>query len=358
MDIEELRDELAKPDGIAIFQDGALSGQRVQVREHGDIAQGHMAMADRDSASIRSVSGVTMEQRGQSSNGQSGKAIIAKQDQGAMVTAELFDNMLLAHQIEGELTLSLIEQFYTDEKTFYITGERFSQEFHTINQRDPVTGQVLNDVTQHQAAFVIGEAPWRQSLAEAAFESTMNMLANLGPVAPQVVTAILDLVFEWADVPNKQTILQRIRSVTGMPDPDKGETPEMKAQKAQEQEMAKVQFEAELAQLRAAISEAQAKGEKLNAEAMAKRLEALYMAAQGAQVIAMNPAITPIADELLKSAGFQDTGGGQTVIDTAPQAALPAPGPSMAQLQQTDGALQGHMDGSITPEADGFRQPL
>jgi hypothetical protein len=365
MDVEELREELAAPDGVAIFQDGALSGGKVQVREHGDIAAGHLALADRAAAAVRSVSGVTMEQRGQSSNGQSGKAIIAKQDQGQMVTAELFDNLLLAHQLEGELTLSLVEQFYTEEKTFSITGERFALDYTTINQRDPVTGEVLNDVTQHKAAFVIGEAPWRQAMAEAAFESAMNMLGQLAPVAPQVVTAIIDLVFEWSDLPNKKTILQRIRQVTGMADPDEGETPEMQAQKAQQAQMAQAQFESQMAQFQAEIREAQAKGEKLEAEAMAKRLEALYMAAQGAQVIAANPLMTPIADELLKSAGFVDAQG-TGVIDpgAVPQQAAPAdqaailPFDPATEPQQADGALAGSMQGSITPEADGLSQPL
>lgn len=370
MDIEDMRDEAAAADGVLIFQDGALSGGKVQIREHGDIAQGHLALADRDAAAIRSVSGITMEQRGQSTNGQSGKAILAKQDQGQMVTAELFDNHLLARQMEGELTLALIEQFYTEEKTFSVTGERFALDYTTINQRDPVTGQVLNDVTRHKAAFVIGEAPWRQSLAEAAFDSAMQMLGQLAPVAPQVVTAIIDLVFEWSDLPNKQTILQRIRQVTGMSDPDEGDSPEVQAQKQQQAQMAQAQFEAQMAQLQATIREAQAKGEKLEAEAMAKRLEALYMAAQGAQVIAANPLVTPVADELLKSAGFQDAGGAGVIDPNAMPAQQPQamPDPNSAilhdspqtlppELQQADGALAGHMTGIETPEADGFSQP-
>lgn len=367
MDVEELRDEMAAPDGVSIFQDGALSGGKVQVREHGDIAQGHLALADRDSQAIRSVSGVTLEQRGQSAAAASGKAILAKQDQGQMVTAELFDNTLLAHQLEGELVLSLIEQFYTEEKTFSVTGERFKLDYTTINQRDPGTGQTLNDVTRHKAAFVIGEAPWRQALAEAAFESAMQMLGQLAPVAPQVVTAIIDLVFEWSDLPNKQTILQRIRQVTGMSDPDEGDTPEQQQQKAQQAQAQQAQFEAQMAQMDATIKEAKAKGVKLDAEAMAKRLEALYMAAQAAQVIAMNPMVTPVADELLKSAGFQDANPSATagVLDPAAMPAEPAgPNPAILpdsspppELMQADGALEGSMAGSITPEADGFSQP-
>jgi hypothetical protein len=190
----------------------------------------------------------------------------------------------------------------------------------------------------------------------------MQMLGQLAPVAPNVVTAIIDLVFEWSDLPNKNEILRRIRQVTGMPDPDEGESPEMQQQKAQQQQVAAAQFEAEMAQLRATIREAEAKGEKLEADAMAKRLEALYMAAQGAQVIAANPLITPVADELLKSAGFQDRAG-QGVIDPSAvqQPAAPAdPMQAMAvdqqaaipQPMQADGAMRG----IETPQADGIGQ--
>lgn len=358
MDEDELRDEAAAPDGVLVFANGALSGNKVQFREHGDLAMGHLNVAEMDKVSIRSVSGVTMENRGEGSNGQSGKAILAKQDQGQMVTAEIFDNLLFAHQLEGELTVSLIEQFYTEEKTFSITGDRYKLDYHTINQRDPGTGTVLNDVTRHKAAFVIGEAPWRQTLAEAAFEQAMNMLAQLAPVAPQVVTSIIDLVFEWSDLPNKNLILQRIRSVTGVPDPDEGESPEQQANKAKQAQIAQAQFDAELAGLRATVREANARGEKLEAEAIAKRLEGLYMAAQGAQVLTAAPYIAPVADELARSVGFKDMAGDGALNGAVPeqpmQPAPPEQGMAQAALpppQQTDGARLG----IETPQADGIQ---
>ncbi len=109
-----------------------------------------------------------------------------------------------------------------------------------------------------------------------------------------------------------------------------------------------------MAQLQADIRKAEATGEKLEADAMAKRLESLYMAAQGAQVLAVTPQITPIADELLKSAGFVDMGG-QGVIDPAAMPLTPMQDQmqpqmppeqmvteqAMPELQQADGAMTG-----------------
>lgn len=344
MDEDELRDELAAPDGMPVFAAGALSGNRVQFRDGGDLAQGHLELADRNAFAIRSTSGVSMESRAQDTTAPSGKARAIKEQQQGVITSEIFDNQLQAHQIEGELSLSLIEQWYTDEKTFSVTGERFKLDYFTINQVDPVTGQKINDVTAFKAQFVIGDQPWKQALAEAAFESAMDMLGQLATVAPQVVTSILDLVFEWSDMPNKAEIIRRIRQTTGMPDPDATDDPEQQQKQRQKEAMAKLEFEMNLAKMRADIAEAQAKGEHLNAQAVAKRLEALRFSAEAALMLVQAPSATPVADELLKSAGFVDANQTAGVIDAGAvpaQAApaLPAPVDPAAMQPQPEGAM-------------------
>ena len=352
MDTEEIRDEMNDPNGIVKFANGALSGNKVQVREHGDMAAGHLAVADRNIAAIRSTGGVNEENRGLQSNATSRVAMDAKADRGSVQTAELFDNLLFAHQLEGELKLSLIEQYYTEKKVFSVTGERYKLDYKVINDIDPATGAKINDVTAHQAQFVIGDAPWRQSMASASFDSAMNMLAQLAPMAPQVVTSILDLVFEWSDMPNKQSILQRIRQATGMSDPD-ADSPQDRAAQAQKAQLAEQQMQLQLRETQAVIREAEAKGAKVEAEAMAKRLETLYMAAQAAQVLMTAPGAAPVADELAKSVGFEDQNGGAPRVIDAPVPQVPAQTP-MPELQQADDGMQG----IETPAPDGvIEQP-
>jgi len=337
---EEIRTEAAAPDGILKFARGALSGQKVQFREHSDIAMGHMQMADRDALAIRSSSGVTGESRGLDTNSISGKAVLAKQEQGGLVTAELFDNILLAHQLEGEIKLSLIEQFMTEEKVFSVVGERKALDYFTINKYDPATGEYVNDVTKIRCAYVIGEAPWRQGLAEAAFESMMTMMGQIGSVAPQVVINILDLVFEWSNLPGKSEIVRRIRQVSGQGDPDQGETPEQQAAKAKQAQIADAQMQAQMEQLMADVAEAKARGIKVTAEAMKTRLTAIYEAAQAAQVAVTIPHVMPVADQLLKSAGFVDQDGGAVAQVPSMAQAVPQV-PALPALQQADGAQTG-----------------
>lgn len=340
MDLTELRKELDSPDGTAVFANGALSGGKVQERENQFKAQHQLQMAQTDIASIRNMSGVTGESRGLETNSTSGRAVMAKQEQGSLLTMELFDNILFARQMEGEITLSLAEQFLTEPLTIRVASDGNKYEYAKINEQGP-DGEYLNDITKRKANFVIGEQAWKLSYAEAAFESMMQVITQLAAAAPQVVINMLDVVFEMhPNLPRKRAILDRIRQINGQTDPDGKATPEQQAAKQQQQQVAQAQFEAQMAQLRADIREAEAKGEKLEADAMAKRLEGLYMSAQAAQVLAAAPAITPIADELLKSVGFKDMNAPGPVIDANVAPGQPMP-QSIPQPMQADGAMEG-----------------
>lgn len=357
MDVEELRAELDDPHGTAIFARGALAGQKVRDRDNKGTAQFMLQLGQYDVQTIRQMSGVTGENRGLDTNSQSGRAVLAKQEQGGLVTMELFDNLLFARQMEGEMVLSLAEQFMTHPMTIRVAGEGGKQEYSQINQPG-VDGEYLNDITKRKAHFSVGEQAWKQSFAEAAFESLMQVMTQLASAAPQVVIGMLDVVFEMhPNLPRKEAILKRIRAVNGQTADDGKMTPEQIQAQQQKQAMANAQFEAQMAQLQADIRKAQAQGEKLEADAMAKRLEGLYLSAQAAQVLAMAPQITPVADELLKSVGFKDQNGAG-VIDPAsmpqqmPQQAMqPQP---VHEMQQMDGG----MVGSETPMADGVDPSL
>lgn len=337
MDEDELEQRIADPAAALQFADGALSGNKIKLVEGAALAQSDVAMAERMALSIRTMGPVSTEDRGQDPQDVSGKARAIRQEQGSRLTAQVFDNLMLARQIEGEVSLSLAEQYMTSPMTFGLRGEGARPDYTKVNTPDEETGEILNDVTRRKHAFVIGEAPWQQSLAEGAFESAMAMMGELAKVAPNVVIAILDVVFEMhPNLPKRATILKRIRGVTGMEDPDAGPTPEMQAERQRKAQMAQLEFESQMAMIRAQIREAEAKGEKLSAEAMSKKLESLYLAAQAAELLVRAPIIAPMADELAKSVGFQDQAGDGIVngavsqpsanpMQMAPQ--LPAPQP-------------------------------
>src|SRR3546814_20685352 len=92
--------------------------------------------------------------------------------------------------LEGEIVLSLVEQYFTDPKIISIVGDRSRLQYERINYPQP-DGTVLNDITASAAQYVISEQAWRQTLQQAAFESLMQLLGQLSTIAPQAVPAML-----------------------------------------------------------------------------------------------------------------------------------------------------------------------
>lgn len=265
-DWDDLRNEAARPDGIIIKRRGA----ELTFNQDKALAEEHLRLMELDSRMIREVSGVTGENMGRESNATSGRAILARQEQGSVVTAEIFDNYRFASQMLGELELSLIEQFYSMPKVVRLVGEKGRLDWIPVNQMQP-DGTLLNDITARQADFQIGEQDYRQSLRMAMFETLSDMVSKMDP---SIAINMLDLVVEMSDVPNKEEMAQRIRKINGQVDTSREPTPEeaqqiMAAQQQQAQVMA---MQAQAAQLQ--LAEQEAKIQKLQAEAQKLMVEA------------------------------------------------------------------------------------
>ena len=343
-DIEDTRQEAARPDGIIVKkQNKALSFEK-NVADF----QANLELAQQDSQLLRNVGGVTNENLGRDTNAQSGKAIGLKQDQGSLTTSELFDNYLLAIKQAGRLRLSHIEQFYTDQKIIRITGESSPLDWIELNKPDQETGQILNDITASQADFVVDTQDYRASMAQAAMEQMFDLLGKVATFAPQVVLQVLDLVVDTAEIKNKDEWVSRIRKLNGQRDPSKRPTPEdMQAEqagKAKQAEVEQIQVDtakAGLGKLLADIDLAKATISKLDTEGVLKRVESMYSALQAAQIVASIPGVTPAADEIAASAGLVDAHAG----------AIPVPQIQPEVMPPTDqaGPLVGMNAGIETP---------
>lgn len=380
-DIEDLRAEVARPDAVIVKKRNA----ELRIEQDKELAEEHIKLMMFDGKSIRDVAGITDQNLGVSEHDLSGKAVGKLQDQGTMVTAHIFDNQRLAIQMETELELSLIEQFYTAPKVVRLVGENKPIEWLKINVYDEQAGKYLNDITRSAADFVVDEQDFRASTRQAMFESMMELV---GKLEPQVGLALLDMVIDFADVPNKDEIVARIRKLNGQADPSRKQTPdEVAAQQQAQQEVAQVKqiqlgtLQAQLEKLQAEAKAASAKADaaaadvhRIVADAVQKGVTAAYEALQAAQIVATVPNVTPVADAILAGAGYQDQNGQNpdipapsgTLPSMTPQSAHgdyvgapaagatppPAPAPG-EQLQQADGAQQGIE--TPTP-ADNIRQ--
>lgn len=210
---DELWDEASRPDGrikkrpgteVTIVSDNALAGEHVSLMQY-------------DREYIQSSSGVTDELLGRDTRAVSGKAILARQEQGHVVTSELYDNLRQATQHMGELMLSLVEQFMTDSREIRIVGSEYvDYKFKPVNQLDQETGEIIDDVTARAADFVVDTAAWTATVRQATFEALLNLLPSF---PPEITVNLLDAVMELGDFPGKNELVSRIREVNGQSDP-------------------------------------------------------------------------------------------------------------------------------------------
>lgn len=269
-DHDEFVAERDRPDGHMIVND--LAG--VEIREDRGLAREHVMLMDQDRAFIESISGVTDEARGIETNASSGVAMRSREQQAHVTTAELFDNYRFAFQLSGEIQLSLIEQFYTEEKVVRIAGKQGGLDFLEVNQVDGYGG-VENDITATQADFIVEADAYHASIRQSMFESFGEILTKL---PPEVAVQMLDLWIELSDLPDREAMVERIRQINGQSDPEEDQDdPEVIARRqAEEEEAARQQeiedrmVELEMALKEAEIMEKEGEAEKDRADAQAK----------------------------------------------------------------------------------------
>lgn len=302
-DIEEFREEASRPDAILQYK----KGRQIDLNVDRELAPAHLDLMSRSISMIQSVSGVTDELMGRTTNASSGVAVEARQQQGQMSTSKFFDNLRFAWQLQGEKQLSLIEQFFTDEKVFRITNERGNPEFVNIND-----GMPENDIVSSKADFIISEGEWRASMRQAQAEQLMEMITRM---PPEVAIVILDLVVESMDLPNREEIVKRIRAINGQRDPDATElTPEEQAQAQAQAEQQELQKQMVMAELRIKLAEAgktEAETQKTLteieteiAQMVDKNVNSQKGAIEAAKEALAYPTVNRIADKIMREMGF------------------------------------------------------
>lgn len=305
-DLDAYLEEVAQPDAVIVKK----AGKELTLNADRELAPAHLELMSRSIQMIQQVSGITDENLGRQTNASSGKAIQARQDQGSLATSKLFDNLRLARQIQGEKQLSLTEQYFTEEKQFRITNMRGTPDYVTVND-----GEEVNDITATKADFVISEADWNASLRQSQVQELLEVMQQLGPVAPNVVLAMLDLVVESMDIAGRDELVKRIRAITGQRDPDADElTPEEQAQQQQAQQQAEMQMRAAMADIAkkeadAAYSQARAQKHgaeihQLQAALASNNVQTQKAALETAIMMLQAPQAAPATDTILHESGF------------------------------------------------------
>ena len=335
-DMKRFEQEVGRPDAILIKKPGS----HLELDADRGMDGPHIELMQRSIGLIQSMTGVTDESMGRTTNATSGKAIIARQDQGSLATSPIMDNLRLARQVSGEKRLSLVEQYMTERKKFRITNQRGQPTHITVND-----GLPENDIVRTKADFVISETDFNATMRQAQVEELLALMQQLAGTAPQLVLAVLDIVVETMDVPQREELVKRIRSLTGQADPDADpnnpdeETQQANAQKQMEAEMAMRAAQAELMEKEASAKLKMAQAEKaefearkimaeierIMKEAAKQGVEAQVRALEAAAQLISSPGLGAAADHVMAAAGAVDHRAPQPApMPLPPETAQPA----------------------------------
>lgn len=274
--VEALREESQRPDAVILYKRGCAPPS---IAADYQIAAAHAEMMSRGIDLIQQTSGVTDENMGRATNATSGRAILARQEQGQLTTSGYYEALAYARKHHGEKILCNIEQFMDEERQFRVTGKTGQAEFVTINDANPDDD---NHITRTKANFVVAERDYRSTERQATMQNLMENLTRIAPAAPELIPAILDIVVDVSDIPHREEIVKRIRAVTGQPDPDADPNvpdPQMEARKAAADAQAALEARGAMAQ----IAGAEARAQETQARAMKALADAGWSASRAAQ---------------------------------------------------------------------------
>lgn len=314
---------------------GAKSPQKITPNQ---VPTGVDRLIDRADKAIKDAT-VPDVLRGATGPEVAGVAIQSRQFAGQQQLAVPLDNLAYTRRLLALRILSLIQTFYDAQRVFRITETnpytgKPEVEKVEINQYDPATGGYYNDVTVGTYDVVITEQPMQVTFQNSQFNQALEMR--------KAGIRISDaMVVRYSNLQDKHEILQGLQPAPQEANPVDAARAELL--RAQAERTAK---EAE---------RTQAQTRKIDAEATNKQVETQYSAVQTGQVIAANPAVSGLADGLLRSANFKDHDAAPIVPEVDANAAIsvPAEVPTNTNPLTPSNPAVGMNRGIRTPEADG-----
>jgi hypothetical protein len=280
VDKNKLRGELAKPDGHAEMQGGAKFGEDFGVIPTGDMAAAQFQLLQEAKSEIDAV-GVNAALSGTESRVMSGRALLAKSEQGLSELGPVYDAFSQFEYDVYRKVWARIRQFWTAEKWVRVTdddrnvrfvglnqpltlGEQLLEEFKkqpgvtpeqiaqaeqqaAMDPRMQVVVDTKNKVAELDVDIVLDDVPASASLQTEQFEQLSAMAQAGVPIPP-------DAIVEASSLRNKDKILKKMRGE------EEGELPPQvqQAMEAAQQQIAELQEQ--LAQAQATAQKAEAMG--------------------------------------------------------------------------------------------------
>ena len=279
-------------------------GARFEVKRDFQLNAQQFDLMNDSRRAMERVSGVGPAFQGQQGTAKSGVQEQTQLEQSQVALADLIDQFKEARMQVGELLVALIvEDLGREEQVIVIEGDVLNPPREVVINHpevDPITGvhYLSNDTQRTRLMVALEDVPttssFRAQQLGALSESTKALPAEMQQV---VMPFMIDLM----DLPRKKEVVEALRTATSQANPE------------QLREQIKQELMHDLKERELAVKEreSEARIKSLMAQAVQTGVQAAFSAMQGGAQIAQMPMIAPIADEIMKGAGYQrpDPGG-------------------------------------------------
>lgn len=155
---------------------------------------------------IKEIGGINDSALGNLDRVQSGRAIEARQRQSIVGIEPVMDNYRRTKELCGRKQLTMMQTFYTEKRMFRTIGEGSRLNTLLINDRDPATQVVANDITLGRYSVQVDETPMSASFLSACFDELL-LLREKGVPVPD------DMLVDASSFGRKKELKQRLQQV-------------------------------------------------------------------------------------------------------------------------------------------------
>ncbi len=219
--IETLRREAARPDGVIVLSGTDKIGDNFQFNTRTDLAQAQFLLLQeaKNSIDLKGPNATAMGDKAQGSAAASGKAIIASQQGGMVSLGDLLDNLRHLDKRVFRAIWNRIRQFWTGEKWIRVTDDEQNIKWVGVNvdpqmlqmqmQQNPQIAEMVSGVVRNVAELdcdiIIDEGPDSVTPALEQWQALVE-LAKAGIQIPPDV-----LITSAPNLKNKKALLEKMK---------------------------------------------------------------------------------------------------------------------------------------------------
>jgi hypothetical protein len=253
MSVEELEQTGAQT-GLVLELDDITNAEKIQPNQ---TPSGLDRISFKSEEYIKSISSVSDSMQGFDREDVAAKAIAYKTQRGSVSMTKVLDNLERTDWILARNVLDIIQEYYTEERILNITHDDVMKapEQIAVNQQDPTTGEITNDLTLGEYSITITSQPFRATLEDSQFEQA-RALKEIGVAIPDSV------LIENSRLMRKAEILKTMQG-----DQESPEAKAAAALKARSDEATVGKMEAEVGDKKADTELKMARARKEGAEA-------------------------------------------------------------------------------------------